>query len=307
MPNDEIRMTKEARMTKPERPGHRSGWFSSFVIWTFVILSSFGFRHSAAAPVSAPTDDPPSSVPSDTKPAAGVFLTDIFSHRDNDRPQIDLNGTWEFRRDGAGKGVEEGWHKGKGQFADRIRIPGAPQAQGIGEPNARQKSFFLEPFWVRRTFQLPALDAGKRAWLRIGGILPAAEVYLNGTYVGYTQSSRTQQRVDVTRFVRLAAENLIAVKVCDFPKVRLDGLWEMAECLKNWTGVYRPIAMEITDRLSVIDAYVRPRVSTASVQVSLRLSEAPAQPTAITLRVMDGERPIGQLGLALGDRPSNRS
>ena len=39
----------------------------------------------------------------------------------------------------------------------------------------------MEPFWVRRNFSLPDLNTNQRLWLRIGGIQPAAEIYLNGT------------------------------------------------------------------------------------------------------------------------------
>jgi len=224
----------------------------------------------------------------------GPFIPDIFSHHRSDRPQVDLNGAWGFRRDPDDKGKAEGWHQGKGRFADHVTIPGAPQAQGIGKPTKVQKTFFMEPFWVRRRFHLPALDADKRVWLRIGGILPAAEVYLNGSYVGYTKSSRTQQRVDVTHLAKPSAQNLIAIKVCDFPEVRLDGIYEMGEYAKTWTGVYRPVACEITDRISVIDAYVRPKLSTGTVQVGLDLSEAPDQALSVVVTVKDGRRHIGQ-------------
>jgi len=223
-----------------------------------------------------------------------MFITDAFSHRGSYRPQLDLNGAWQFRRDEDGQGQTRGWHEGKGLFRDQITIPGAPQAQGIGEPCARQKNFFFGPFWVRRTFEVPPFDSGKRVWLRIGGLLPAAEIYLNGLYVGYTTSSRTQQRADVTRFVKPGANNLIAIKVCDLPEVRLDGIWEMGECAKNWTGVYRPVACEITDAVSLIDAYVQPRLSSKSVRVSATLSEPASEPLRLLFRVRDGKRAIGE-------------
>jgi len=230
--------------------------------------------------------------------ATDAFLTDVFSHGKAHRQQIDLNGPWAFRRDPNGHGKAEGWHEGKGEFQDTIRIPGAPQAQGIGAPHPRQKTYFMEPFWVRRTFRLPVLDTDSRVWLRIGGILPAAEIYLNGTYIGYTRSSRTPQRVDVTHAAKCGTENLLAIKVCNFPKVRLDGIWEMVECAKMWTGIYRPVAVEITNKVSVIDAYVRPLLSTGVVDVSLRLSSPPAGPVTLVLEAKDESRLLGRTSIA---------
>jgi hypothetical protein len=94
--------------------------------------------------------------------------------------------------------MEEGWHRGKEVFSDSMNVPGAPQAQGIGEPHQFQRTMFMEPFWIRREFRLRALKPAERVWLRLGAVLPAARIYVNGQYVGYTRSSRTGQRVDIT-------------------------------------------------------------------------------------------------------------
>ncbi len=228
------------------------------------------------------------------------FLPDVFSFRYACfRPQVDLNGDWEFRIDKDGIGTNQGWHEGREKFDRTIQIPGVPQAQGIGTPNSRQKSQFLDPFWVRRRFQMPPLDAGKRVWLRLGGVLPAAEVYLNGNYVGYTKSSRTQQRVDVTGFVRPGAENLVAIKVCDFPKVRLDGMYEWQELSMIWSGVYRPVCLEITDQISLIDEYIQPRLTQSRADVTFALSHPFPSPLRVVLRVMDGKSSLGSTEITL--------
>lgn len=232
------------------------------------------------------------------------FITDVFSYGGTDRFQLDLSGSWEFRRDPDATGKQKGWHAGEDMFTEKIRIPGAPQAQGIGEPHVRQRTLFVEPFWVRRRFQAPPLEADERVWLKIGGILPAAEIYLNGLYVGYTKSSRTQQRVDVTRVLKPAAENLIAIKVCDFPKVRLDGIWEMAECARNWTGVYRLVGLEITNRTCLIDTYIRPQLASRSVRVIVTLNEPAAEPLQLICEVKDAQQHIGATfaGLVAGQQ-----
>lgn len=221
------------------------------------------------------------------------FITDVFSHSWSYRPQVSLDGWWSFQRDPEGVGRELGWHEGRGVFPQRVTVPGAPQAQGIGEPTHRQRSFFMEPFWVRRAFTLPALEADQRLWLRLGGVLPAANVYLNGAHVGHTKSSRTQQRVDVTELVHPAAENLIAIEVGDFPEVRLDGIWEMGEAFKMWTGVYRPVTCEWTRSPSVLDVYARPRLAASAVQAEVELSEAAQEPLELILSVREGEQVLG--------------
>ena len=228
------------------------------------------------------------------KNTSDIFKPDIFSYNLNYRTQIDLNGKWQFRRDPNELGLNQGWHQGSGEFTESINVPGAPQAQGIGSPAARQRTcFWEEPFWVRKTCQLPQLDKNKRIWLRIGGIFPAAEIYINGNYVGYTKSSRTQLRADVTGFVKPAAENLIVIKVCKMPKVRLDGLFEWVEFGVLWTGVYEPVRFEITDEVSVIDAYIQPRLASDKIDTEVELSKATPENMTATLKALDGEKVIG--------------
>ena len=236
----------------------------------------------------------------DQQQASECFLPDVFSFRYGCfRPQVDLNGTWQFQLDKEGVGVARGWHEGKGSFDRTIEIPGVPQAQGIGTPNSRQKSQFLDSFWVRRKFQMPRLESGKRVWLRLGGVLPAAEVYLNGRRVGYTKSSRTQQRVDVTEFVQPGAENMVAIKVCDFPKVRLDGMYEWQELSMTWSGVYRPVCLEITDKVSLIDEYIQPRLMQSKAAVSFALSHPSPSPLRVVLKATDGQRTLGSAEVTL--------
>ncbi len=225
---------------------------------------------------------------------ATPFLPDVFSYRLAYRPQIDLNGKWAFRRDPDGHGTNEGWHTGAGSFADTVVVPGAPQAQGFGKPTAKQKTAFLEPYWMRRTFRCPKLRPDERLWLRIGGILPAAEVYTNGARVGFTKSSRTQQRVDITRHVRPETDNLIAIKVRDFPEVRMCGLLEWNEGTATWSGAYRPIYCEVAHRVSVVDLYAQPTLSAGSVHVTVDLTEASDEPLRLVAEVKDGDRAIGQ-------------
>lgn len=222
-----------------------------------------------------------------------VFLPDIFSIRADDRRQLDLNGEWELQRDPHGLGLARNWHRGEGEFQDTMTVPGAPQAQGIGEPHPFQRTMFLEPFWIRRAFRAPRLDEDQRLWLRIGAILPAADVYLNGSKVGYTKSSRTPQRVDVTDYVE-PGRNLLAIHVRELPNVRLDGLLEWNEGTQLWRGPYRPIQAEITHRLSVVDAYLQPDIDNGHVTVDVDLNEATDAPLGLRARILDGNRTLAE-------------
>ncbi|MBP9902924.1 MAG: hypothetical protein KBH45_15795, partial [Verrucomicrobia bacterium] len=264
-----------------------------FWIWLVVIVLNYGAAIGAESQAT-------NAIPSEPTQTSECFIPDVFSFRFGCfRPQVELNGEWDFKIDKEDLGVSRGWPEGREVFDRTIKIPGVPQAQGIGTPNSRQKNQFLDPFWVRRKFQMPDVAAGKRVWLRLGGVFPAAAVYLNGQSIGYTKSSRTQQRVDVTRFVKPGVENLVAIKVCDLPKVRLDGMYEWQELSMIWSGVYRSVCLEITDEVSLIDEYIQPRLVQSKAEVSFELSHPSPSPLRVVLKVMDGKRSLGSTEVAV--------
>ena len=221
------------------------------------------------------------------------FLPDAFSHNLDYRETLDLSGDWQFRRDPEDKGRAEGWCLGQVQPEGTVTVPGVPQAQGYGEPHPHQRTCFMEPFWTWRTFVLRDLVPSERAWLRIGGVLPAAEVYVNGRYVGYTKSSRTQERVDITEYVK-GGENLLAIKICDPPSVRLDGLLLWNEGTQHWMGLYRPVKIEITQAVSIIDMYIQPRLAQNAVDVCVWLTNPLPNPLELDLAVKENDRIIAR-------------
>ncbi|MBU7003969.1 MAG: hypothetical protein HXS50_00285, partial [Theionarchaea archaeon] len=229
-----------------------------------------------------------------------TFLPDVFPMRGEYRTCIDLNGMWSLRRDPGNVGLGSGWHEGRGKFRQKMEVPGVPQAQGVGEPATNLKTFFDEPFWIRRKFEVPFLPEGKRLWLRIGGILPAADIYLNGIHVGYTKSSRTPQRIDVTELVVIGKENLIAIRVCEPPEVRLDGVYEMPALTYNWTGPYGPISFEVTGDPSIVDLYARPDLESSGIRLSVSISHPAKEPCCLVAIVRDGQRTMGTARIELG-------
>ena len=255
-------------------------------------IAAIGLAMCAAATATEGADAGPQA--QRDLPFRDRFLPDVFSYRLPRREQTDLNGVWELRRDPDGVGLGDNWHAGAGAFSESMTVPGAPQAQGIGEPHHYQRTCFMEPFWIRRTFPVRAMGPDECLWLRIGGILPAAEVYINGELVGFTKSSRTQRRVDVTEFVHPDEENRIAIKVCDLPEVRLDGLLEWNEGTQKWTGPYRPIYCEYSRDVALVDAYVRPCLDSGTIQVQVWLTQPAAKALKVEFVAVDGEKRLGR-------------
>ena len=71
--------------------------------------------------------------------------------------------------------------------------------------------------WYRKQFTLPATDAGKRVVLEVDGAMSHASVWLNGKLVGGWPYGYASWLVDLTPFVKVGGENVLAIRL-DNPK-----------------------------------------------------------------------------------------
>jgi len=67
--------------------------------------------------------------------------------------------------------------------------------------------------WYRRTFDLPATDAGKRIWLQFDGAFRDTTVWVNGWIIARNESGYYPFRADITDVAHFGGHNTVAVKV----------------------------------------------------------------------------------------------
>jgi len=96
--------------------------------------------------------------------------------------------------------------------------------------------------WYRKHFTINDNDKGKRIYIDFDGAMANAKVWLNGKYVGEWPYGYTSFRLDLTPYVIIGKENIIAV--------RLD--------TKNWdsrwypgAGIYRNVWLVKTSQLHI--------------------------------------------------------
>lgn len=71
--------------------------------------------------------------------------------------------------------------------------------------------------WYRKHFTLPADDSGKRIYLDVDGAMSHAAVWLNGVFVGGWPYGYASWRVDLTPYVKVGAENVVAIRLDNPP------------------------------------------------------------------------------------------
>lgn len=181
---------------------------------------------------------------------------------------LSLNGMWKFRYvAGTPQGPAdtdalvaqscnaEGW--------DEIRVPLSWEMAGYGDPvytNVGYPFVYHPPLaqeghaeagvkddnatgFYSRTFTLPADWRDQRVFLHFDGLYSAGVVWVNGRYVGYTQSANTDAEFDLSGFLR-EGENQLSVRVyrwCDGSYIEGQDMWHLS-------GIHRDVYLYATPR-----------------------------------------------------------
>jgi beta-galactosidase len=222
------------------------------------------------------------------------------------RPQITLDGTWQFQTDPARIGLKQGWHKDPRPLADRIEVPGCWQAQGVGEPREYLRHDYVGVAWYKRTVQIPTQWKGKLVWLKFGGASRRVEVFINGTSSGIHDGFSSPFVFDITPALRFGEENVIAIAVDNaggssqhLPLKEMDfsrpfGAFNF---LGNWGGLYSHVVLEATENAWIDNVYVRTRLDPREALLQLTIAivhDFPVTP----LRVKVSIRPKKGNGLS---------
>lgn len=67
--------------------------------------------------------------------------------------------------------------------------------------------------WYRKHFRIPEADAGKKIFIDFDGAMAYAEIWLNGKYVGTWPYGYSSFRMDLTPYLLIGKENLLAIKL----------------------------------------------------------------------------------------------
>lgn len=149
---------------------------------------------------------------------------------------------------------------------DKIEVPSCLEMNGYGDPlyiNV-EYAFNNNPPMIemknglinsaasyRRDFDLPAGWDSKRLFLHFDGIYGAAFVWMNGKYVGYTQSGNNDAEFDVTEHAREGKNNVCVqvIRWSDASYLEGQDMWHMS-------GIHRDVYLFATPKTFVRDHYI---------------------------------------------------
>jgi beta-galactosidase len=116
--------------------------------------------------------------------------------------------------------------------------------------------------WYRRTFDIPASDAGRRVTVDFDGVFRDVLIWVNGCFIGRNDNGYAPFHFDITDFLAVGAKNCIVVRVdASFG----DG-W-----FYEGAGIYRHVWLTKTDPVHFgrFESYARASVSGSTATISL--------------------------------------
>ena len=185
--------------------------------------------------------------------------------------KLSLNGTWKFHWHVNADVAVDNFYKDDLNDSgwDDIEVPSLWQLKGYGKPIylcsfmpegvSTKKSQIPKVFHdlnevgiYRRMFSLPDSWHGRRITLHFGAVKSALYVYINGTYVGYSQGSMTPAEFDITHYLREGI-NQITARVLRYS----DGTYLENQDMWNLSGISRGVYLIAEPVVRIEDIYAR--------------------------------------------------
>ena len=210
-------------------------------------------------------------------PASVRMDTLVESRENSDRLQL-LNGTWSFRYYNSIYDLQDAFYEADFDVSsfDRVKVPGVWQTAGFDShqySNIRYPFPFDPPFVPQdnpcgayvHEFVYIKEAAAPKAYLNFEGVDSCFYVWLNGTYVGYSQVSHCTSEFDVSGVIREGTNRLavLVLKWCDGSYLEDQDKFRMS-------GIFRDVYVLKRPEQGIRDYMVRTDIRETAAAVSIR-------------------------------------
>ncbi len=188
---------------------------------------------------------------------------------ENGEKTISLNGEWQFKYLDSVNDIPTNYFLPESKLRnnfDTITVPSEWQIEGFGKanytnfiyPNAIESKNYLKIPHIKediapcglyyKTFNLPKVT--DNVFINFGGINGAAEVYVNGQYVGYNEDSFDEVEFDITDYL-VDGANAVAVTVYQFST----GSYLEDQDMWRLSGIFRDVNLVFKSPTYIQDIY----------------------------------------------------
>ena len=220
-------------------------------------------------------------------------MDDLVEHRElSDRMQL-LNGTWKFQYFDSIYDMKDAFYEDgySVESFDEIAVPSVWQMAGYDThqyTNIRYPFPFDPPYVPQdipcgayvHTFDYARDDAAPKAYLNFEGVDSCFYVWLNGTYVGYSQVSHMTSEFDVTDVLR-EGENRISVLVMKW----CDGSYLEDQDKFRMSGIFRDVYLLKRPEKAIRDYHITTELDADIAKIDLTVSFH--EPVEVRVKIED--------------------
>ena len=210
---------------------------------------------------------------------ASKRMDNLVEHREeSDRMQL-LNGTWKFQYFNSIYDVQESFFEKDydTENFDEIQVPSVWQMAGYDThqyTNIRYPFPFDPPYVPQdipcgtyaHTFVYHKDENAPKAFLNFEGIDSCFYVWINGSYVGYSQVSHMTSEFDITDLLR-DGENSIAVLVMKW----CDGSYLEDQDKFRMSGIFRDVYILKRPKQAISDYHIKTRIEDMLAKVEIEM------------------------------------
>ncbi len=214
-----------------------------------------------------------------------------------------LNGIWKFAyAKNPSLAPKDFWREDYDCRAwDEIRVPAHLQTEGYDVPQYANTQYpwqghddpmpgeiplrFNPTAQYVKYFTVPEAMAGKRLFISFQGVESGMALWLNGTYVGYSEDSFTPSEFELTPYVK-EGENKLAAQVFKWTA----GSWCEDQDFFRFSGIFRDVYLYTIPEAHVRDLEARPCLNGDLSRGELKLTlEAEGEGSCSVRLLLDGE------------------
>lgn len=199
--------------------------------------------------------------------------------------RMDLNGLWKFSYAENMDQAPEGFEKENYDCSTwrEIPVPAHIQMEGYGVPHYANISYpwdgreWLEPGEIPerflpvasyvRYFSVPENWRGLQIIVSLQGVESGFALWLNGSYVGYSEDSFDPSEFDLTPYLK-EGQNKLAVRVWKWTS----GSWCEDQDFFRFSGIFRDVYLYVVPKLHLWDLKVETDLSDEFEKAKLRVS-----------------------------------
>ncbi len=229
--------------------------------------------------------------------------------------RMSLNGVWKFHYAKNYASAVPGFEKEDYccRSWDDIRVPAHIQMEGYDVPQYANVQYpwegheeivpgeiptaFNPVASYVKYFEVPAAFAGKRIFISFQGAESGIAVWLNGSYVGYSEDSFTPSEFELTPFLK-EGENKLACQVFKWTS----GSWCEDQDFFRFSGIYRDVYLYAIPEVHVSDLKVQTLLDDQYENATLKIDLLMAGEGSVKAVLSKNGAAIGECSAAAGEK-----